>query len=146
MPNQFAHQFPLFSVPTCHTAYTFTVFFQDSQQQSTCKPCPSGYYCVANSSDYSHHICPPGHYCPNATEYDIEYPCPPGTYNPLSGEHDSSACIPCDPGQYCASPALNATTGPCDPGWYCVLGSALAQPSMPEGDFCVAGWLESSLS
>lgn len=112
-------------------------------QQSSCKLCPSGYYCVANSSSYVEQICPSGYYCPQGTEYNIQYPCTPGTFNNLTGQHNDTACTRCSPGSYCASPGLSQPTGLCDPGWYCTLGSYLAQPNEPEGGKCIAGeiWL-----
>ena len=58
---------------------------QDLMGESSCSPCPAGYYCVANSTTYSHQICPVGHYCPEGTEYDIQNQCPPGTYNNFTG-------------------------------------------------------------
>ena len=57
----------------------------------------------------------------------------------VSGQHNVSSCVPCSPGEYCASPALAKPTDLCDPGWYCSLGSYLAQPSDPEGGKCLAG-------
>ena len=56
-----------------------------------------------------------------------------------TGQANDSACEPCTPGHYCGSPGLFMPTDMCDPGWYCTLGSALAQPTSPEGGKCVAG-------
>ena len=60
--------------------------FQNSTTQADCRDCPAGYYCVQESSDFSHQICPSGYYCPNNTRFDIEYPCMPGTFNNLTGK------------------------------------------------------------
>ena len=58
---------------------------QDLTGRPTCRACPAGYYCVANSTTYTGQICPSGHYCPQGTRYDIEYKCPQGTFNNLTG-------------------------------------------------------------
>jgi hypothetical protein len=61
-------------------------FWQDQENQASCKACPAGYYCISNSTDYSDKSCPSGHYCPTSTEYDTQYPCPVGTFNNLTGQ------------------------------------------------------------
>ena len=55
------------------------------------------------------------------------------------GQGSEAACIDCTPGSICASPGLSWPTDLCDEGWYCTLGSDLAQPSDPEGGYCIAG-------
>lgn len=115
-------------------------FYQDLTTQSSCKICPSGYFCVANSTTYTHQICPSGHYCPTGTRFNIQFPCPPGTFNNLTGQNNESACSPCTPGYYCENNGQSEVTGKCHAGFYCILGSHLAEPSLSAiGGRCSAG-------
>ncbi|WAR11147.1 hypothetical protein MAR_036223 [Mya arenaria] len=58
-------------------------FFEDLENQADCKTCPSGYYCLAGSTNYTDTPCPNGHYCLNGTTADNQYPCPAGIFNNL---------------------------------------------------------------
>ncbi|KAI8480901.1 hypothetical protein Bbelb_413740, partial [Branchiostoma belcheri] len=105
--------------------------FNYQEGRASCDPCPAGYFCYLNTSDPYANICPTGHYCPAGTEYGERYPCLAGTYNPLEGQQNSSACVLCDPGQYCQGDGLSQPTGNCSAGWYCTGGASEAQPLPP---------------
>ncbi|RUS80924.1 hypothetical protein EGW08_011305, partial [Elysia chlorotica] len=106
--------------------------YSDSPGQSLCTACPAGYYCLENSTDYSHQICPSGHYCPQGTTSPYANPCLKGTYNPVNGSQDSGDCLPCPPGQYCETDGLSSPSGNCSGGWYCTSGAWLAQPTFSD--------------
>ena len=108
---------------------TVAIFSQDIMRQDNCTDCPAGYYCYANTSDYTGNSCPPGFYCPQNTEEPFQYPCPEGTFNSQSGRTAADACLPCTPGFYCEGVGNSAVTGPCDPGWYCTNASISATVS-----------------
>ncbi|XP_052778533.1 multiple epidermal growth factor-like domains protein 6 [Mya arenaria] len=99
------------------------VVSQDLDNQADCKTCPSGYYCLAGSTNYTVSLCPSGHLLPRWNHR----------------VHNESSCLPCTPGYYCVAPGLDAPTRMCDPGCYCESGSLLAQPTSPEGGKCLAG-------
>lgn len=79
------------------------LFFSDNTRQAVCDSCPAGYYCLANSTTYSHQVCPKGFYCPNNTRHAYEFPCPRGTYSPFAGRTSLDDCQSCPPGEYCES-------------------------------------------
>ena len=101
--------------------------YQDETGQSMCKICPSGFYCLANSSTYSD-VCPSGHFCPEGTEYSTQYPCPIGTYNGNTGRANKTDCVLCDGGSYCDARGLSQPTGNCSVGYYCTLGAVSSMP------------------
>ncbi len=90
--------------------------YNDEEGQHKCKDCPSGYYCLGNTTHYGRFVCPKGHYCPAKTPHPYYKPCPPGTYNDLMGGQNISACQDCTPGYYCSGWGNEATTDGCDPG------------------------------
>lgn len=77
--------------------------YQDESQKSSCKLCPSGYYCDYKDdlSDFSSYVCPKGFYCPNGTRYATEYGCPNGTYGNFTLLSSADQCSKCPPGKYC---------------------------------------------
>ena len=81
--------------------FFMTCFNSDSDGQFVCTPCPKGYYCVENSTDYSHQVCPVGYYCPVSTRFAFEHPCKKGSYNPVAGSDAEVDCLSCPPGEYC---------------------------------------------
>ncbi|KAL0973027.1 hypothetical protein UPYG_G00197910 [Umbra pygmaea] len=116
-----------------------------------CRPCTSGFYCVAQGLKEptglcSHgYWCPPGqrvatalpcpvaHYCPRGSP--APEPCPPGTFQ---DQGTQAACNICDAGYYCdVRWGLNASMRrPCPKGHYCPPGTALAtQHPCPSGSF-----------
>ena len=103
--------------------------YNPSTQQSACFPCPAGFYCPQNITDYTIYSCPVGHYCPDGTEFDMQYPCPQGYYNDLSQQRALDDCKACTPGKYCSGAGLDAPTGDCMQGWYCLGGARSDQPT-----------------
>ena len=103
--------------------------YQDEEGKASCKECPAGYYCYANSTTYSENVCPVGHYCPPGTPDPRHKPCQPSTYNPKPGANSSLDCLPCTQGEYCAGYGNYKPTNSCDPGWYCPGGNDVSQPS-----------------
>ncbi|KAI0228985.1 hypothetical protein LSAT2_020568 [Lamellibrachia satsuma] len=114
--------------------------YQNQEGQSSCMPCPEGYYCLANSTDYTDKTCPSGHYCPLSTSRSDEYPCPSGSFNPLGGQTNETACKACTPGLYCLGNGLSLPTSNCSEGWYCSGGSTQPMPTNhAEGGKCYPG-------
>lgn len=103
--------------------------YQDLTNEKACKSCPFGYYCYANTSDYSPFLCPGGYYCPVNTTDPHEYPCPAGTFNNLTNMQDNLACLPCTQGMYCQGSGNAYPTGNCSAGWYCTNGSSVSTVS-----------------
>jgi hypothetical protein len=77
--------------------------YQGSAGQSSCDPCPAGYYCDGvDGTTYT--TCPKGFYCPSGTTFSNEYPCPAGTYGASTGLTAASGtggCTSCTNGYYC---------------------------------------------
>ena len=114
--------------------------YQDEEGQASCKPCPAGYYCLSNSSDYYKNKCPSGHFCLINTTHPFEYKCPLGTYNPLELQMSSIACKPCDMGKYCSGSGNINISGICSAGYYCPGGSINSTMfPCPKGTFCPEG-------
>ena len=113
--------------------------YQDEEGKASCKPCPQGFYCYANSTTYQGNQCPKGYYCPEATPRPHYKPCEPGTYNPKLQGNSSLDCLPCDPGHYCAYYGNEKPTNSCSAGFYCPGGDREAKPSATRctpGHFC----------
>lgn len=102
--------------------------YNDLTHQFNCSECPSGHYCVANSTSYITTPCPPGHYCPPGTRFAYQHPCPPGTYNNRTLGQGVKDCLLCPPGQYCGQEGQSQPTGLCSPGYYCVRGAIASKP------------------
>ena len=96
--------------------------------QSECFSCMKGYYCPANSTDYTSNPCPEGHFCPNNTESAQQYPCPSGTFRNTTNGQQESDCTACLPGHYCAQNRMTKPSGLCAPGFFCVRGSKSRMP------------------
>lgn len=96
--------------------------------KASCDQCPSGYYCVENTTDAYSFPCPVGYYCPAGTQYSTEYPCLAGTYNPLTTQQSVSSCLLCTPGMYCENQGNSQPTANCSDGWFCTGGASQAQP------------------
>lgn len=106
----------------------------------------SGYFCLANATEYLSNPCPAGHYCPQGTTYSDEYKCPVGTFNTAAGQTNDTACLSCTGGSYCQTQGLAAPTGNCSAGWYCLDGAIQAMPTdplqggrCPQGAYCPVG-------
>ena len=116
--------------------------------------CDAGYYCTSGSNSKvprketageGNDICPSGAYCPQGSPTYIT--CTLGTYATGEGNINSDACVPCPPGQYCASvTASDGGSANCDPGYVCYGGAFTARPNdtvtgdlCDEGYYCVAG-------
>ncbi|XP_072282810.1 uncharacterized protein [Pyxicephalus adspersus] len=102
--------------------------YNNLTHQQDCLPCPAGYYCAENTSDYSGFQCPAGFYCPKGTKHGAQFPCPRGYYNPDPRTHSLDSCLPCTPGHYCGVEGLSTVSGECDPGWFCVSAAWTPQP------------------
>ncbi|XP_068098132.1 multiple epidermal growth factor-like domains protein 6 [Hyperolius riggenbachi] len=102
--------------------------YNNRTHQRDCLPCPAGYYCAENTSDYSAFQCPAGFYCPGGTKHGAQFPCPRGYYNPDLRTHSLDSCLPCPSGHYCGVEGLGAVSGKCDPGWFCVSAAWTPQP------------------
>ena len=118
------------------------LYVQNEMGNDTCKTCPAGFYCLANSSEPID--CPVGSYCPSGTRFFDEFLCPAGTYSTLERLRSADECSPCVAGQYCATEGLTAPTGPCAEGYFCGSGSSVANPHASDpfhlgyvGDTCV---------
>ena len=101
-------------------------YYQDEIGQSSCKVCPSGSYCLYNTTTPVE--CPPGSYCPDGTRFGTEYLCPNGTYSNSLSLTNVTECTDCTPGYYCGSPGLTAPTAKCREGYFCGGGSSVATP------------------
>ena len=107
-----------------------------------CEPCPAGYYCLNETSDYSSNRCPMGHYCPEGTRHSFEFPCSPGTFNPNDVSTNATSCLPCTPGKYCEGSGNSAPTNSCSAGYYCPGGVDNPKPShykCPVRHYCPFG-------
>ncbi|XP_075695382.1 uncharacterized protein LOC142661742 isoform X5 [Rhinoderma darwinii] len=102
--------------------------YNNRTHQQDCSPCPAGYFCAENTSDYSAYPCPAGFYCPGGTQHSRQFPCPRGYYNPDPKSHSIDSCLPCSPGHFCGVEGLSAVSGKCDPGWFCVSAAWTPQP------------------
>lgn len=86
---------------------------------STCIPCPKGYYCPQVSIYTMANVCPPGcsyasmtacatgcYRCPYSSLMTVgnfkPIPCPPGTFNNRTGRWRPSDCLLCPAGTTCA--------------------------------------------
>ena len=94
-----------------------------------CDPCPAGYYCLNETSDYLNNRCPMGHFCLNGTSDPFESPCPPGTFNSGELATSLSSCLPCTPGKYCEGSGNSAPTNSCSAGYYCPGGIDNPRPA-----------------
>ncbi|XP_077105722.1 uncharacterized protein LOC143764221 isoform X2 [Ranitomeya variabilis] len=102
--------------------------YNNLTHQPDCLPCPAGYFCAENTSDYNKFPCPAGFYCPEGTQHSCQFPCPRGYYNPDPRSHSIDSCLPCISGHYCGAEGLSAVSGKCDPGWFCVFTAWTPQP------------------
>ncbi|WAR00859.1 hypothetical protein MAR_025231 [Mya arenaria] len=122
--------------------------YQDEIGQSECKECPIGRYCdpveeTANlgfaTGVVTPMACPTGYYCLVNTTSAGDYPCPTGTFNNQTAIQADSECTPCTGGFYCDSPGLSEPQGPCNEGFVCVSGSDTPSPTSVVGYVCPAG-------
>ena len=102
--------------------------YNDQEQQSECRTCPAGYYCLPNTTTF-YLVCPVGHYCPPGTEHPYQHPCPKGRYNSLTQRVDVADCEPCPPGKFCKGEGLESPSGDCAAGWYCTRGAWSEKPT-----------------
>ncbi|CAH1789583.1 unnamed protein product [Owenia fusiformis] len=109
-------------------------YYQDLTTQNDCKDCPAGYWCYANTTDYTPNVCPAGYYCELNTPDPLYTPCPNGTFNNVTGRPSLADCLPCSPGMYCHGPGNAYPTGECAEGWYCTNGSADAMTTSDGGE------------
>lgn len=116
--------------------------YQDEEGQDSCKECPVGFYCYANSTTYIGNVCPKGYYCPAGTPRPHHQPCEPGTYNPKVQGNSSLDCLACDPGYYCANYGNEKPTNSCSAGFFCPGGNKEAKPIATRctpGHYCPQG-------
>jgi hypothetical protein len=64
--------------------------YQNETGSSTCKVCPTGNYCLSNTTTPT--ICPKGSYCPPGASYANQYLCPNGTRSELTGLQSVEQC------------------------------------------------------
>ena len=102
--------------------------FNPHTAQPSCFTCPAGFFCEANSIDFTNSSCPSGYYCPNGTEHATQFPCAPGSYNAFPGAESEASCLPCPPRLYCEGHGLSVPTGDCSAGYYCTIGSHTDTP------------------
>ena len=117
--------------------------YNDLVQQSKCKACPAGFFCLEGANSYITNNCTPGHFCPENTTLGTEYPCPAGSYLSITTARSNASCLPCPPGSYCQGVGRITPTGPCPGGWFCSGGATQPRPShsdqggeCPPGQFC----------
>jgi hypothetical protein len=77
-------------------------------------------------------LCPRGQYCPADSKLSIA--CGTGTYQNFTGKTVSSDCLPCAPGFYCPSLALDYQIE-CPIGYRCPSGSLSAAEICPIGTY-----------
>ena len=125
-------------------------YFQDQRGESTCKPCPRGYYCNDTNGPvirYGEYECIEGHYCPQRTKYAHEFKCPPGTFNNRTGAEELSDCLSCTGGYVCDEWGLARPNRLCGAGYFCREGANTTTPNLgnkadicPHGFYCPEGW------
>ncbi|KAM4652057.1 LOW QUALITY PROTEIN: uncharacterized protein O3C94_014393 [Discoglossus pictus] len=102
--------------------------YNNLTRQEFCLPCPAGFYCPENTTNYIAFPCPSGFYCPKGTKHAGQFPCPRGYFNPDQRTQSLDSCLPCTPGHYCGTEGLSIASGKCDPGWFCVSAAWTPQP------------------
>lgn len=108
--------------------------YQNQKGQSSCKPCPAGYYC--RSSQVEPLPCPPGFYCSLGTSMPTA--CPDGTYGDNYNLTGPDQCTHCPAGHYCTN---GTVTGICSAGYVCYFGNAVPNPnSNTTGGLCPRGY------
>ena len=72
--------------------------YQPSPGEASCEPCPSGFYCVQNTTNPE--LCPEYSYCPENTSDPIL--CPNGTYSTAAptGHQSADDCAQCPAGKW----------------------------------------------
>ncbi|CAK8677709.1 unnamed protein product [Clavelina lepadiformis] len=101
--------------------------YSNSTGLAECTPCEPGFYCPAETVDYTRNPCVPGYYCPAGSSTYV--PCPPGSYGTAPQLSSAESCLPCDPGKYCLESGNTTVSGDCDPGFYCLTNSSSPRPS-----------------
>lgn len=121
-------------IPCLETTYN------DIEGQSTCKICPTGYYCV--DATETPDPCPKGKYCPEGTG-SIPFDCPKGSYRNLTSGTSINDCFLCPGGHYCSEDGLILPDGDCSEGYYCYSGAMLSNGTSGilggEGSICPPG-------
>jgi hypothetical protein len=116
--------------------------YQDNPGSTSCRVCPSGYYCPSGTGSLSSRLCPSGFFCPQGSSDYILNPCPIGTFSNRSGLSNISQCVPCLPGHFCAAAGLSYPSGLCAGGFYCSIGASSASPNPDSqvGGSCTQGF------
>ena len=128
-----------------------------AEGESSCRPCPVGYYCHAqepcNSTNYVvPRDCHEGYFCPEGTAEPESNPCLAGTYGTVTLAQTADACTSCLAGKFCdgrpgmTSISILESTFDCTQGYYCSGGATIAAPidgstgnNCPTGHYCPAG-------
>lgn len=92
-------------------------FCEGLRSCKTCKECPPGYVCPANSSVRT--ACAPGEFCPGGLA--TPQPCPAGFYCRIP-----TAKEPCGAGYFC--PVMSTVRKECPGGFWCAEGSSSPSP------------------
>lgn len=117
-------------------------YYQDLEEQGTCKLCDSGYYCTNTNSQApeSRTICTLGNRCPSMSTKPTK--CPVGTYQDKTGQTDCkncpigtynnqlgrSSCKICESGFMCAEEGISTNKLLCPDGYYCGIGTNMNKP------------------
>lgn len=99
--------------------------YQSQKRSGSCVDCSATSYCDEPAL-VGPKTCPTGFFCPPKSIKPR--PCPAGKFNPAPSKQQEGECKDCDPGMYCETPGLNATSGPCDAGFFCTRGSPYRNP------------------
>ncbi|XP_078539496.1 uncharacterized protein LOC144824222 [Lissotriton helveticus] len=122
--------------------------YQLKEGQSSCYPCPAGFYCGYSEPRgvITPQPCPPGHFCPKGSESGVKNKCPRGTFSAWKQLTSAGECSPCPAGFYCALEGLKEPSGRCLPGFWCIQRAKTSNPTdgvtgrpCPRGKFCVSG-------
>ena len=106
--------------------------YQDQTGQTTCKQCPSGYWCNdPGLESFSGKQCPVGHFCVQSTKSAEK--CPAGYYRDKPGARDKTDCAFCEPGFYCEE-GQESLDLDCPAGYYCFVGAQMINGEVVPND------------
>lgn len=112
--------------------------YNDLREQDSCKPCPEGFFCLVNTTNFYGNECPMGFYCPEGTEFSEQYPCPAGRFNNRTNARGLADCLLSPPGTYSQGLGNKNPSGSCQVGYYCPEGATSSAPTCAS-DRCSTG-------